>query len=109
MDLSRLSFIRQQGFPDSEANDRLYTALMLQSRIIGVLSGVGIAWALGATPQTILSLAPKSVTAGIAVGISEQIGGLHTPFLHRGKVAQWPNPAIHRPGRMLPYQNLDHP
>ena len=28
--------------------------------------------------QTILSLAPKSVTAGIAVGISEQIGGLQT-------------------------------
>jgi putative effector of murein hydrolase len=40
----------------------------------GVLSAVGIAWALGASPQTILSLAPKSVTAGIAIGISEQIG-----------------------------------
>ena len=44
----------------------------------GVLSAVGIAWVLGASPQTILSLAPKSVTAGIAVGISEQIGGLQT-------------------------------
>jgi predicted murein hydrolase (TIGR00659 family) len=44
----------------------------------GILSAVGIAWALGASPQTILSLAPKSVTAGIAVGISEQIGGLQT-------------------------------
>jgi putative effector of murein hydrolase len=42
----------------------------------GILSAIGIAWALGATPQTILSLAPKSVTAGIAVGISEQIGGV---------------------------------
>ena len=38
-----------------------------------VLAGV-----LGASSQTILSLAPKSVTAGIAVGISEQIGGLQT-------------------------------
>jgi predicted murein hydrolase (TIGR00659 family) len=45
---------------------------------VGVLSAVGIAWVLGATSQTILSLAPKSVTAGIAVGISEQIGGLQT-------------------------------
>ena len=44
----------------------------------GILSAVGIAWALGASPQTVLSLAPKSVTAGIAVGISEQIGGLQT-------------------------------
>lgn len=43
---------------------------------VGILSAVGIAWALGASPQTILSLAPKSVTAGIAVGVSEQIGGL---------------------------------
>ena len=45
---------------------------------MGVLSAVGLAWALGANSQTILSLAPKSVTAGIAVGISEQIGGLQT-------------------------------
>jgi predicted murein hydrolase (TIGR00659 family) len=43
---------------------------------VGVLSAV--AWALGASAQTILSLAPKSVTTGIAIGISEQIGGLQT-------------------------------
>lgn len=42
----------------------------------GVLSAVGIAWALGAGPQTVLSIAPKSVTAGIAIGISEKIGGV---------------------------------
>jgi predicted murein hydrolase (TIGR00659 family) len=42
----------------------------------GVLSAVGIAWALGASPQTVLSLAPKSVTTGIAIGISERIGGV---------------------------------
>jgi predicted murein hydrolase (TIGR00659 family) len=45
---------------------------------VGILSAVGFAWALGASSRTILSLAPKSVTAGIAVGISEQIGGLQT-------------------------------
>ena len=39
-------------------------------------SAVGIAWALGASRQTLLSLAPKSVTTPIAMGISEQIGGL---------------------------------
>jgi predicted murein hydrolase (TIGR00659 family) len=44
----------------------------------GILTSIGLAWLLGAGTQTILSLAPKSVTAGIAVGISERIGGLQT-------------------------------
>jgi predicted murein hydrolase (TIGR00659 family) len=58
------------------ASGRLIAIGLLVGLPIGVLSAVGIAWALGASPQTILSLAPKSVTAGIAVGVSEQIGGL---------------------------------
>ncbi|MDG6774659.1 LrgB family protein [Thiomicrorhabdus sp. ZW0627] len=37
-----------------------------------------IAQALGASHETILSLIPKSVTAPVAMGISEQIGGLPT-------------------------------
>jgi predicted murein hydrolase (TIGR00659 family) len=41
-------------------------------------SAMGIAWLLGASPVTILSLAPKSVTIPIAMGISEKIGGLPT-------------------------------
>jgi putative effector of murein hydrolase len=43
---------------------------------VGAGSAVGIAWLLGAGPQTLLSLAAKSVTAGIAIGLSEKIGGL---------------------------------
>ena len=42
----------------------------------GIGSGVGIASMLGADRQTLLSLAPKSTTAGVAMGISERIGGL---------------------------------
>lgn len=42
------------------------------------LSALGIAWWLGANPQTLLSLASKSVTTPIAIGISEEIGGLMT-------------------------------
>ena len=38
--------------------------------------GAGIARALGASPETLLSLAPKSVTTPIAMGIAEKIGGL---------------------------------
>lgn len=40
------------------------------------LSALAIAWALGATPATLISLAPKSVTAPVAMGISEKLGGL---------------------------------
>lgn len=40
-----------------------------------VASATGIAWMLGAEPQTILTLAPKSVTSPIAIGIVEKIGG----------------------------------
>jgi len=39
-------------------------------------SAVGIAWVLGASRETLLSLAPKSVTTPIAMGIAEKIGGL---------------------------------
>lgn len=40
------------------------------------LSAAVIARLLGATPVTALSLAPKSVTAPVAMGISERVGGL---------------------------------
>lgn len=49
---------------------------LISGVIMGSLSSVSIAWVLGASPQTQLSLAPKSVTAPVAMGISEQIGGL---------------------------------
>lgn len=39
-------------------------------------SAMAIAKALGATPETIYSLAPKSVTTPIAMGVAEQIGGV---------------------------------
>ena len=39
-------------------------------------TAMGIATLLGASPATVLSLAPKSVTMPIAMGISEKIGGL---------------------------------
>jgi predicted murein hydrolase (TIGR00659 family) len=41
-----------------------------------LVTAVGVAWALGASPSTLASLAPKSVTAPIAMGIAEQIGGV---------------------------------
>ena len=53
---------------------------LLASIVVGSLtaslSAVGVAWALGAAETTLISLAPKSVTTPIAMGISERLGGL---------------------------------
>lgn len=49
-------------------------ALIGSSAAIAV--AIGVAWALGASKATMLSMAPKSVTTPIAMGISEKIGGL---------------------------------
>ena len=49
---------------------------LVAGALIAVVSAVGIAWALGASRATLLSLAPKSVTAPIAMGIADKIGGL---------------------------------
>lgn len=51
-------------------------AALLVGSLVAVGSAVGIALALGGSSQTIASLAPKSVTTPIAMGIAEQIGGL---------------------------------
>jgi hypothetical protein len=37
---------------------------------------MGIAWALGRGRETIISIGPKSVTAPVAMGISDKLGGL---------------------------------
>ena len=44
--------------------------------ITAITTAIGVAWALGATRTTLLSLAPKSVTTPIAMAIAEQAGGL---------------------------------
>lgn len=44
--------------------------------ITSAVSAVFIAWVLGAEVMTLISLAPKSVTAPVAMGITEQLGGL---------------------------------
>ena len=41
-----------------------------------IATGMGVSWALGASMTTVMSMAPKSVTTPIAMGIAEKIGGL---------------------------------
>jgi putative effector of murein hydrolase len=51
-------------------------AALLVGALVAVGSAVGIALTLGGSSETVASLAPKSVTTPIAMGIAEQIGGL---------------------------------
>lgn len=44
--------------------------------LIAAGSSIGLAWLLGGSPEIQMSLAPKSATAPVAMGISEKIGGL---------------------------------
>lgn len=49
---------------------------LLAGSITAVLSATLVAWLLGAPQNVVASIAPKSATTPIAMGISEQIGGL---------------------------------
>jgi predicted murein hydrolase (TIGR00659 family) len=51
-------------------------AALLVGSVTAALSALGIGAILGAEETTLLSLAPKSVTTPIAMGIAENIGGL---------------------------------
>jgi len=49
---------------------------LLAGSITAAVSAVGIGWMLGASRETLLSMAPKSVTTPIAMGIAEKLEGL---------------------------------
>ncbi len=49
---------------------------IISGAVTAALSAVAIAYYLGASLDTVVSLAPKSVTTPIAMGISEKLGGL---------------------------------
>lgn len=58
------------------ASGRVITIALAIGLPVGIVSAVGTAWLLGGHLQTLLSLAPKSVTTGIAIGVSKAIGGV---------------------------------
>ncbi|MCR9177289.1 MAG: LrgB family protein [Alphaproteobacteria bacterium] len=51
-------------------------ASIIMGSLSASLSAIGIAWALGAGPVLLATVAPKSVTTPIAMGISDALGGL---------------------------------
>ena len=51
-------------------------AALLVGSLTACVSAMAIGWALGASSESIRSLAPKSITTPIAMGVAEKIGGL---------------------------------
>ncbi len=51
-------------------------ASLISGAVTAAVSAIAIAWILGAQTVSIVSLAPKSVTAPVAMSISDQLGGL---------------------------------
>lgn len=52
------------------------TVALVCGSLTAIVTAVGIAWLLGGSEQVLYSMAPKSVTTPVAMGISEQLGGL---------------------------------
>jgi putative effector of murein hydrolase len=55
---------------------RAILASIVAGSVVGIVSGVCVAALLGASPEVIRSLAPRSVTTPIAIGIAARIGGI---------------------------------
>lgn len=55
---------------------RAIIAATLAGAFVGILSGVLVAALLGASRAVVLTLAPRSVTTPIALGIADRIGGI---------------------------------
>jgi predicted murein hydrolase (TIGR00659 family) len=51
-------------------------AALLVGSLVAIVSAVGVAAALGAPRVVLISLAPKSITAGVAMAVSEAMGGI---------------------------------
>ncbi len=64
----RRSVLKRQGVA--------LVAAGLAGGVAAAASAVGIGWALGLEPEVVRSLAPKSVTAPVAMGIAERLGGI---------------------------------
>jgi len=62
------------------ANVRRALVPLMASLVVGSLTAagtaVGLAWLAGASRETLASLAPKSVTTPVAMGVAESLGGL---------------------------------
>lgn len=63
-------------FPQIKRTALPIFAGLLAGSFVAVASALGIAWAFGLPDPILASLAPKSATAAVAIGISDENGGL---------------------------------
>lgn len=66
----------QRQLPKLRALATALTGALFAGCLTAMASAIAIARMLGATGQTLASIAPKSATTGIAIRVSEKIGGL---------------------------------
>ncbi|HWX49744.1 MAG TPA: LrgB family protein [Roseomonas sp.] len=65
---------RQWGYVRASAPAALLA--VVSGGAVAAAVGVALGWAFGASPAVMASLAPRSVTTPVAMGVAEQIGGL---------------------------------
>jgi len=68
-----------KNLPEIRRSTLAISTAVTAGAVAAASSAVAVAWSLGASPEVVRSIAPKSVTTPIAIGISGQIGG--TPEL----------------------------
>ena len=64
---TNLALIRRNFWP--------LAAALLVGAVVAITSAVLVAKGLGAPPPVLIALAPKSITAGVAMAVSEALGG----------------------------------
>jgi predicted murein hydrolase (TIGR00659 family) len=62
-------------WPIVRANLGAMLAALLVGSVVALVSALAIAMALGVPREVLVALAPKSVTAGVAMGVTESLGG----------------------------------
>lgn len=63
-------------WPEVRRNLLPMAGALLAGTATAIASAIGVALALGVPREALISLAPKSVTAGVAMGIAENLGGV---------------------------------
>lgn len=65
-----------ERWDEIRAQGRALAVAITLGAVVGVLTSAGVAALLGASREVVLSVAPRSVTAPIAIGIADALGGV---------------------------------
>lgn len=76
--VTALGVVLYEHYPMIRRRGPAISGALMSGSITGIVSAAGIAWALGASDDILLSLAPKSVTTPIAIGIVKITGGIES-------------------------------